>query len=190
MGIVSSFLTAPRATPLVGALLVLLGASGSISGAAAGDRQALQEKYRRPSEIPFSKDDPYSEAKLKLGRMLFFDPILSGSQSRSCASCHLPGLSWTDGRPRAIGEKQEELPLRTPTLLNVAWIPKLGWDGHFRDLEGVAMGPITSPTNMKSFEDSPDQAPVSDPGLCRSFRRGIRRRRHHDAQNRIRARHL
>ena len=148
MGIVSSFLTAPRATPLVGALLVLLGASGSISGAAAGDRQALQEKYRRPSEIPFSKDDPYSEAKLKLGRMLFFDPILSGSQSRSCASCHLPGLSWTDGRPRAIGEKQEELPLRTPTLLNVAWIPKLGWDGHFRDLEGVAMGPITSPTNM------------------------------------------
>ncbi len=37
---------------------------------------------------------------------------------------------------------------RAPTLLNVAWTPKLGWDGHFRDLEAVAFGPITSPGNM------------------------------------------
>src|SRR5262249_21565776 len=57
--------------------------------------------------------------------------------------CHNPGLSWGDGEPRAIGENQVRLPLRSPTLLNIAWIPKLGWDGHFRDLESVAMGPIT-----------------------------------------------
>ena len=44
----------------------------------------------------------------------------------------------------------EPLPLRSPTLLNVAWIPKLGWDGHFRNLEEVAMGPITAVL----FEDS------------------------------------
>lgn len=169
MGIFSPFLTARRATPLVGALLVLLSAGGSISGAAAGDRQAWQEKYRRPAEIPFSKDDPYSEAKLNLGRMLFFDPILSGSQSRSCASCHLPGLSWTDGQPRAIGEKQEVLPLRTPTLLNVAWIPKLGWDGHFGDLEGVAMGPITSPTNMNLSKTVLIERLSAIPGYAEAF---------------------
>src|SRR5580704_9544713 len=133
---------------LVGALLVVLSAVGLISDAAAGDRQALQEKYRRPAEIPFPRDNPYSDAKLKLGQTLFFDPILSGSGVRSCASCHNPGLSWADGQPRAIGEKQEALPLRTPTLLDVAWTPKLGWDGHFRDLEGVAMGPLSSPDNM------------------------------------------
>jgi len=40
-----------------------------------------------------------------------------------------------DGQPRAIGEDQKPLPARAPTLLNVAWTPKLGWDGHFRDLE-------------------------------------------------------
>jgi cytochrome c peroxidase len=137
---------------LVGALLVVLSAVGLISDAAAGDRQALQEKYRRPAEIPFPRDNPYSDAKLKLGQTLFFDPILSGSGVRSCASCHNPGLSWADGQPRAIGEKQEALPLRTPTLLDVAWTPKLGWDGHFRDLEGVAMGPITSPTIMNLSE--------------------------------------
>ena len=71
------FLTAQRAMRLVGALLVLLSAGGLISGAAAGDRQALQEKYRRPAEIPFPKDNPYSDAKFKLGRTLFFrsDPV-------------------------------------------------------------------------------------------------------------------
>ena len=36
----------------------------------------------------------------------------------------------------------------TPTLLNVAWVPKLGWDGHFPDLESVAFGPITNPKIM------------------------------------------
>ena len=105
----------------------------------------------RRNSLP-RRDNPYSEAKSKLGRTLFFDPILSGSGVRSCASCHNPGLSWADGQPRAVGEMQEALPLRTPTLLNVAWTPKLGWDGHFRDLEGVAMGPITSPINMNLSE--------------------------------------
>ena len=62
-------------------------------------------------------------------------------QAAITQDCH-----GADGQPRAIGEKQEPLLLRTPTLLNVAWTPKLGWDGHFRDLEGVAIGPITSPT--------------------------------------------
>jgi len=80
--------------------------------------------------------------------MMFFDPLLSGSNVRSCATCHNPGLSWGDGQPRAIAEGQKPLTLRSPTLLNVAWIPKLGWDGHFRDLESVAMGPITGITNM------------------------------------------
>jgi cytochrome c peroxidase len=86
--------------------------------------------------------------------MLFFDPILSGSKSRSCASCHNPSLSWADGQQRAIGEMQQPLPLRAPTLLNVAWTPKLGWDGHFHDLESVAVGPITSPANMNLSEDA------------------------------------
>ncbi len=40
------------------------------------------------------------------------------------------------------------MPLRSPTLLNVAWVPRLGWTGHFRSLEAVAFGPITSPGNM------------------------------------------
>jgi cytochrome c peroxidase len=139
---------AGKAAGLLAASVLVLAASGSIFGVAMAGRQAWRENYRRPAEIPFPMDNPFSEAKLGLGRMLFFDPVLSGSGVRSCASCHNPGLSWSDGQPRAIGEGQKPLAVRTPTLIDVAWTPKLGWDGHFRDLEGVAMGPITAPGNM------------------------------------------
>jgi cytochrome c peroxidase len=137
---------------LIGCLLLLLCAGIAVSAGAPGDRSSLKQKYLRPSEIPFPADNPYSEAKSALGRMLFFDPILSGSQSKSCASCHNPNLSWSDGLPRAIGDKQTALPSRSPTLLNVAWTPRLGWDGHFRDLENVAFGPINSANNMNLSE--------------------------------------
>jgi cytochrome c peroxidase len=137
-----------KAAGAVCAIGLLVGAGASISGEAAHGRSYWRENYHRPAEIPFPESNPYSEAKSRLGRVLFFDPLLSGSQVRSCASCHNPALSWGDGQPRAIGEKQAALPLRSPTLLNVAWIPKPGWDGHFRDLEAVAFGPITAPGNM------------------------------------------
>ena len=134
------------------ALALTVWAGASYSGDTPGNRAAWQEKYRRPAEIPFPEGNPYSEAKFTLGRMLFFDPLLSGSQTRACASCHNPGLAWSDGLPRAIGEKQVVLPLRTPTLLNVAWGQQLGWDGHFRNLEAVAFGPILGATNMNMSE--------------------------------------
>jgi cytochrome c peroxidase len=144
--------TIANAMALASALAVFLTAGGSIFGAIESNRYAWQEDFQRPAEIPFPASNPYSEEKYDLGRTLFFDPILSRSEIRSCGSCHNPGLSWADGRPRAIGEQGQELPTRTPTLLNVAWTPKLGWDGHFHDLEGVAFGPITATDNMDLTE--------------------------------------
>jgi cytochrome c peroxidase len=82
--------------------------------------------------------------------MLFFDPLLSGSRSRSCASCHDPSLSWADGLPRAVGEKH--LALRSPSLIDVAFTEVLGWDGKFESLESVAFGPIANPANMNLTE--------------------------------------
>jgi cytochrome c peroxidase len=131
---------------VLGALALHLGAGAPAFGEPLLDRATWQQKFQRPAEIPFPDSNPYSEAKAKLGKTLFFDPILSGSRTRSCATCHNPGLSWGDGQARAVGEKQ--LPQRSPSLLNVAWTPKLGWDGHFRNLEAVAFGPIESPANM------------------------------------------
>jgi cytochrome c peroxidase len=133
---------------LIGAMLPLVSAGGSLFAAGELGLYGLQAQYRRPAAIPYPKDNPFSRAKYELGRTLFFDPILSGAGVRSCSTCHNPGLSWADGQPRAIGEDQKPLPLRAPTLLNVAWTPKLGWDGHFHDLETLAASPITAADNM------------------------------------------
>ena len=148
-------------------VLTLLGVGLSLSANAPSDRVAWQLKFQRAAEIPFPENNPYSEAKARLGRMLFFDPILSGNKTHSCATCHNPGLSWADGLPRAVGEKT--LSLRAPTLLNVAWTPKLGWDGHFRDLEAVAFGPITTPGNMNMPEKELIERLSAIPGYVDAF---------------------
>ena len=102
---------------------------------------ATRDGYRRTQDIPFPEDNPYSEAKNALGKALFFDPILSGSRTTSCASCHNPNLAWGDGRARAVGDKKSRLSLRSPTLIDVAGIAPLGWDGKFPSLEAVPFGP-------------------------------------------------
>ena len=151
----------------IGSITLILWSGISVSRDAQSDRSAWQEKYRRPAEIPFPESNPYSETKSMLGRMLFFDPLLSGSGVRSCASCHNPSLSWGDGLPRAIGEKRSAW--RAPTLLNVAWTPRLGWDGHFRDLESVAFGPITAPGNMNLPEMTLIERLSAIPGYVDAF---------------------
>jgi len=74
------------AAGLIGGLLLVVSTADLISAAQPPSRHALQEKYRRPATVPYPKDNHYSEAKFKLGRVLFFDPILSGSGTRSCAT--------------------------------------------------------------------------------------------------------
>jgi cytochrome c peroxidase len=151
----------------VGLLLPLVLATGANKVSSAPED--LRPLYRRPAEIPFPASNPYSESKARLGQMLFFDPILSGSRTRSCASCHSPSLSWTDGLPLAIGENQKPLKLKSPTLLNIAWIEPLGWDGHFRTLESVAFGPIGSASNMNSSEKLVVQRLGAIPGYVKAF---------------------
>ncbi len=159
-----------RIVAAIGTFVFAVSALGQVSGIALTDRESLREKYSWPVKIPYPKDNPYSEAKFKLGRMLFFDPILSGSGSRSCASCHNPGLSWADAQPRAVGLMQESLTLRCPTLLGVAWIPKPGWTGRFRDLESVAMTPITSPQMMNLPEALLIERLSANPGYVAAFK--------------------
>lgn len=162
-----------KITGFLFAMLLLLWTVGLGARDARPGEAGRADAYRRPASIPHPEDNPYSAAKAELGRMLFFDPRLSGSQSRSCASCHDPLLSWGDGLPRAIGEQQSAMGLRSPTLIDVAWVPILGWDGKFPDLESVAFVPITAPANMNLPEATLMARLAAIPGYVRAFGRAF-----------------
>jgi len=134
------------------AMLLPFGLPALTAADGPGSLASIRATYRRPAAIPFPSSNPYSKAKFVLGEMLFFDPLLSGSRTRSCATCHSPSLSWSDGLPHAIGEDPKGMAFRSPTLIDVAFTEPLGWDGKFKTLESVAFGPITNPANMNLAE--------------------------------------
>ena len=110
--------------------------------------EALKAKYRRPTAIPFPEAAPYSPQLATLGKMLFFDPRLSGMQHLSCASCHNPSFGYEVPVPGAIGAANKPLGRKAPTVLNAAWTPIFFWDGRAPDLENQAQGPITADVEM------------------------------------------
>jgi len=109
---------------------------------------ALKAAYRRPTFIAFPRENPYTLAKVALGKKLYFDTRLSASAAQSCASCHNPGFGWGDGLAVGVGHGMQKLARRTPTVLNSAWGATFMWDGRAVTLEEQALGPIQSPAEM------------------------------------------
>lgn len=87
---------------------------------------------------------------VELGKALFFDPRLSSSGKISCATCHDPGLNWTDAKPRSIGHEGAMGKRNAPTIENSWFYKKLFWDGRSRDLQDQAFAPIVSESEMNS----------------------------------------
>lgn len=154
---------------LVVAALTVLVAPIRDSGANDVDRDARMAKFARPTAVPFPSDNPYSPDKAELGRMLFFDPLMSASGTISCATCHHPRLAWGDGLPRAIGEARTPLPFRSPTMLGAAWLEGFGWDGKFPTLESVAFTPLNAAANMGRNEQELLRDIAQSPGYRTAF---------------------
>ena len=134
-----------RLTVAFSLILVLLSLVPAFGADKGSDQRS---KYQRPRSIPFPEDNQYSKDREMLGKMLFFDPRLSGSGFISCATCHNPAFCWSDGLPKAIGHGMRQLGRRTPTILNLAWAPTLFWDGRASSLEQQALGPIAASGEM------------------------------------------
>jgi cytochrome c peroxidase len=101
--------------------------------------------------LPASPIEQYKDSLkhiIELGKALFFDPRLSGSGQISCASCHQPELSWTDGKEKSIGHGGTLNKRNSPTIQNVWFYSKLFWDGRARDLEDQAFAPVNSESEM------------------------------------------
>jgi cytochrome c peroxidase len=115
---------------------------------AAAGIDALKAQYRRPSTIPFPKDNPYTPEKASLGKKLYFDTRLSVTSAQACASCHSPGFGWGDGLAVGVGHGMAKLGRHSPTIINAAWSSIFMWDGRLASLEEQALGPIQSPGEM------------------------------------------
>lgn len=109
---------------------------------------ALRAKYHRPTSIPFPKDNPYTAAKVDLGKKLYFDTRLSGANALACASCHDPAFGWGDGRAKGIGHGMKALGRRSPSIVNAAYGEIFMWDGRMASLEEQALGPIKTDVEM------------------------------------------
>jgi cytochrome c peroxidase len=105
-----------------------------------------------PAPIDLTSDSV--QRIVELGKTLFFDPRLSSSEKISCATCHDPGLNWTDAKPRSIGHEGAMGKRNAPTIQNSWFYKKLFWDGRSRDLQDQAFAPIVSESEMNS--DMPD----------------------------------
>ncbi len=101
-------------------------------------------------EPTFPKENPYSKEKAQLGKLLFFDPRLSKSGQIACASCHDSELGWGDGRKGAYGHNRRRGKRNASTLLNVAFVKDLFWDGRAHSLEHQAFFPIQDTLEMNT----------------------------------------
>jgi len=100
------------------------------------------KKVREP------KDNPSSNAKIALGRQLYFDGRLSSDNTISCASCHDPAKGWSNGEQFATGVGGAKGGRNSPTVINGAYNRFQFWDGRAGSLEDQALGPIQNPIEM------------------------------------------
>lgn len=122
---------------LSAALLVM----GMAFGASAASVRNEPVQPITPAEIT----DP---AKVELGKKLFFDPRLSKSGFISCNSCHNLSMGGSDNLKTSIGDRWQEGPINSPTVLNSSLNMAQFWDGRAGTLKEQAGGPIANPKEM------------------------------------------
>ena len=111
------------------------------------------------------QDNPITEAKIQLGRKLFFDPILSRDGTVACASCHRPESAFADNEKVAKGINGRKGTRNVPSILNRGYGQIFSWDGKDASLEAQVLGPLTNENEL----GNPDIDSVSKTfeGECR-----------------------
>ena len=113
--------------------------------------------------MPIRENNPNTQKKEKLGKLLYFDPLLSGDNNISCAHCHHPDLGFTDNRALSMGHGGSGigqsrlggavLRRSSPTIWNSGYNHKQYWDGRADDLEHQAGFPIQDIQEMAQDKD-------------------------------------
>jgi len=100
-----------------------------------------------PSEAP-SPENPVTQAKIELGKKLYYDTRLSKEGNISCNSCHDLATFGVDNEPTSDGDDGSKGDRNSPTVLNAALHQTQFWDGRAEDVEQQAGMPILNPVEM------------------------------------------
>lgn len=117
-------------------------------------------------------ENPITDAKIELGKKLYFDPRLSKSSLISCNTCHNLGAGGADGLSTAIGHKWQVNPhhLNSPTVYNAVFNTVQSWNGRNSDLEDQAQGPIQAKHVMAAPKKLVVQRITSIPAYVNEFK--------------------
>jgi cytochrome c peroxidase len=135
------------------AVVVALTAGAAVSA----DDLMLQAQKRFkpiPKDIPQIKGKSFSQEKIDLGKMLYFEPRLSASALISCNTCHNVGLGGADFQETSVGHRWQKGPRNAPTVLNSVFNMAQFWDGRAEDLKQQAKGPVQASVEMNNTPEA------------------------------------
>ncbi|WP_224245506.1 methanobactin export MATE transporter MbnM [Hyalangium gracile] len=145
-------------------VLVAMAWLGSGCGDSEHEHEPVPDTYEWRLPVGFPKprvpaDNPMTEAKVELGRRLFYDNRLSLNGTQSCGSCHLQSLAFTDGLKNAEGSTGQIHRRNAQGLANVAYATSLTWaNPSLTTLELQALTPLfgTEPVEL-GFADREEE---------------------------------
>jgi cytochrome c peroxidase len=121
-------------------------AATAAAALAAGSAMAGENQFPPLAPLgdpPIPSDNPMSEAKVELGKMLFWDPRLGGDASTACVTCHDPSQGWAFSDDLSRGYPGTVHWRNSQTVINAAYMGKLFWAGASKSLESQAKSAAT-----------------------------------------------
>ena len=121
-----------------------------IATPAANAQSATEYKLKIPfgleeTAVVIPADNPLTNEKVELGRLLVFDKRLSQDNTIACMSCHLAKFAFTDGKPVSTGIRGQKGGRSAPASFNRVFSTAQFWDGRAATLEDQSIGPFTNP---------------------------------------------
>ena len=99
-------------------------------------------------EMEIPAENQLTQARINLGRKLFYEPLLSSDSSVSCSTCHQQEKAFTEDVPISLGVNQAIGLRNAPTLANIGFAPYFFHDGGVETLELQSQQPIFSLEEM------------------------------------------
>ena len=152
---------------------VTLMASSLTQQALDAGLKPIPSSHKALMQLIDNPNNTITDAKVELGKKLYFDPRLSKSGLISCNTCHNLSEGGDDGVAAAIGHKWTVNPhhLNSPTVYNAVFNDRQFWDGRDPDLEKQAQGPIQAAPEMAATKEHVVATVTSIPAYVQEFQK-------------------